>query len=52
MGTLNLEGALETYSDVFENLQSENVAKVDDYLNKLGINTEKVSNSNQVETVG
>lgn len=43
MGTLNLEGALDAHSDVFENFQSENVAKVDDYLDKLGIDTNKVS---------
>ena len=34
----------------FENFKSENVAKVDNYLDKLGINTQKVQELNQIAT--
>lgn len=43
LGHTDIRITLDTYSDVFENFQSENVAKVDSYLDKLGINTNKVS---------
>ena len=42
LGHTDIRITLDTYSDVFENFQSENVAKVDSYLDKLGINTQKV----------
>lgn len=50
LGHTDIRITLDTYSDVFENFQSENVAKVDSYLDKLGINTQKVQELNQIAT--
>lgn len=50
LGHTDIRITLDTYSDVFENFQSENVAKVDNYLDKLGINTQKVQELNQIAT--
>lgn len=50
LGHTDIRITLDTYSDVFENFQSENVAKVDIYLDKLGINTQKVQELNQIAT--
>lgn len=50
LGHTDIRITLDTYSDVFENFQSENVAKVDNYLDKLGINTQKVQGLNQIAT--
>lgn len=50
LGHTDIRITLDTYSDVFENFQSENVAKVDSYLNKLGINTQKVQELNRIAT--
>ena len=40
---------LDTYSDVFENFQSENVAKVDSYLDKLGKKRKKCRSSTELQ---
>lgn len=50
LGHTDIRITLDTYSDVFENFQSENVAKVDSYLDKLGINTQKVQELNRIAT--
>lgn len=50
LGHTDIRITLDTYSDVFENFQSENVAKVDIYLDKLGINTQKVQELNRIAT--
>ena len=50
LGHTDIRIPLDTYSDVFENFQSENVAKVDSYLDKLGINTQKVQELNRIAT--
>lgn len=50
LGHTDIRITLDTYSDVFENFQSENVAKVDSYLDKLGINTQKVQEFNRIAT--
>ena len=49
-GHTDIRITLDTYSDVFENFQSENVAKVDSYLDKLGINSQKVQELNRIAT--
>lgn len=50
LGHTDIRITLDTYSDVFENFQSENVAKVDSYLDKLGINSQKVQELNRIAT--
>lgn len=50
LGHTDIRITLDTYSDVFEKFQSENVAKVDSYLDKLGINTQKVQEFNRIAT--
>ena len=50
LGHTDIRITIDTYSDVFENFQSENVAKVDSYLDKLGINTQKVQELNRIAT--
>lgn len=50
LGHTDIRITLDTYSDVFENFQSENVAKVNSYLDKLGINTQKVQELNRIAT--
>lgn len=50
LGHTDIRIPLDTYSDVFENFQSENVAKVDSYLDKLGINSQKVQELNRIAT--
>lgn len=50
LGHTDIRITLDTYSDVFENFQSENVAKVDSYLDKLGINLQKVQELNRIAT--
>lgn len=50
LGHTDIRITLDAYSDVFENFQSENVAKVDSYLDKLGINTQKVQELNRIAT--
>ena len=50
LGHTDIRITLDTYSDVFENFQSENVAKVDSYLDKFGINTQKVQELNRIAT--
>lgn len=50
LGHTDIRITLDTYSDVFENFQSENVAKVDSYLDKLGINTQKMQELNRIAT--
>ena len=37
LGHRNIEVTLNTYADVFESFQTENVEKVDGYLTNLGI---------------
>lgn len=49
LGHTDIRITLDTYSDVFENFQSENVAKVDSYLDKLGINTQKCRSSTELQ---
>lgn len=50
LGHTDIRITFDTYSDVFENFQSENVAKVDSYLDKLGINSQKVQELNRIAT--
>lgn len=50
LGHTDIRITLDTYSVVFENFQSENVAKVDSYLDKLGINSQKVQELNRIAT--
>lgn len=50
LGHTDIRITLDTYSGVFENFQSENVAKVDSYLDKLGINSQKVQELNRIAT--
>lgn len=50
LGHTDIRITLDTYSDVFENFQPENVAKVDSYLDKLGINSQKVQELNRIAT--
>ena len=50
LGHTDIRITIDTYSDVFENFQSENVAKVDSYLDKLGINSQKVQERNRIAT--
>ena len=37
LGHKDISVALDTYSDVFENFQTENVAKIDEYMKALGM---------------
>ena len=37
LGHTDIKVTLDTYSDVFENFQNENVAKVDEYLSRVGL---------------
>jgi site-specific recombinase XerD len=37
LGHADIRVTLDTYSDVFENFQSENVQKVDNYLAGIGL---------------
>lgn len=50
LGHTDIRITLDTYSDVFENFQTENVAKVDNYLANMGISTAKVPQLNQTAT--
>ena len=37
LGHKDISVTLDTYSDVFENFQTENVAKIDEYMKALGM---------------
>ncbi len=37
LGHTDIKVTLDTYSDVFDNFQNENVAKVDEYLSSAGL---------------